>query len=58
MNNQHKKINKGKLPSNTNPIVLDGVSYISQADAARKLGVSIGTISNWVTGKFKRRPAS
>jgi hypothetical protein len=53
-----RRINKGRLPPNTNPIVLDGVSYISQADAARKLGVSIGTISNWVTGKFKRRPTS
>jgi group I intron endonuclease len=46
---------KGRLPINTNPIVLDGISYISQADAARKLGVSIGSISNWINGKFKRR---
>lgn len=46
---------KGKLPTNTNPIILDGISYVSQADAARKLGVSIGSISNWVRGKFKRR---
>ena len=46
---------KGKLPTNTNPITIDGISYISQADAARKLGVSIGSISNWVNGKFKRR---
>lgn len=45
----------GKLPTNTNAIVLDGVHYVSQAEAARKLGVSIGSISNWVRGKFKRR---
>jgi len=51
-------IRKGKLPANTNPIVLNGVSYISQADAARKLGVSIGSISNWVRGKFKQRPGT
>ena len=49
---------KGKLPSNTHPIVLDGITYTSQADAARKLGVSMGSISNWVRGKFKRRQAS
>ena len=49
---------KGRLPSNTNPIVLNGVSYISQADAARKLNVSIGTISNWVRGKIKQPRAS
>lgn len=49
------RINKGKLPINTNPIILNGISYVSQADAARKLGVSIGSISNWVRGKFKRR---
>jgi group I intron endonuclease len=52
------ELRKGKLPTNSNPIVLDGVSYVSQADAARKLGVSIGSISNWVRGKFKRRLAS
>lgn len=45
---------KGRMPSNTNPIVLNGVSYTSQADAARKLNVSIGTISNWVRGKIKQ----
>jgi group I intron endonuclease len=45
---------KGTLPTNSNPIVLNGVSYISQADAARKLNVSIGTISNWVNKKFKK----
>lgn len=49
---------KGKLPPNTNPIVFDGVTYASQADAARKLGVSMGSISNWINGKFKRRQAS
>ena len=49
---------KGRLPTNTNPIILNGVSYTSQADAARKLGVSIGSISNCVRGKFKRRLAS
>jgi group I intron endonuclease len=49
---------KGRLPSNTNPIVLNGVSYISQSDAARKLNVSIGTISNWVRGKIKQPQAS
>ena len=53
-----RNINKGRLPSNTNPIVLDGVFYVSQAEAAEKLGVSIGSISNWITGKFKRRRAS
>jgi group I intron endonuclease len=46
---------KGRLPSNTNPVTIDGIEYISQADAARKLGVSIGSISNWIRGKFKRR---
>lgn len=45
---------KGTLPTNSNPIVLNGVSYVSQADAARKLNVSIGTISNWVNKKFKK----
>ena len=45
---------KGTLPTNANPIVLNGVSYVSQADAARKLNVSIGTISNWVNKKFKK----
>lgn len=45
---------KGRLPANTNPVILNGVSYTSQADAARKLGVSIGSISNWVRGKVKR----
>lgn len=49
---------KGQLPANTNPIILNGISYISQADAARQLGVSIGTISNWVHKKFKPRRAS
>lgn len=46
---------KGKLPTNTNPVAIDGIEYISQAEAARKLGVSMGSISNWVRGKFKRR---
>lgn len=46
---------KGKLPTNTNPVTIDGIEYISQADAARKLGVSMGSISNWIRGKFKRR---
>jgi group I intron endonuclease len=45
---------KGTLPANANPIVLNGVSYVSQADAARKLHVSIGTISNWINKKFKK----
>jgi group I intron endonuclease len=47
---------KGKLPPNTNPIILNGVSYISQADASRKLNVSMGTVSNWIRGRFKPRP--
>ena len=46
---------KGKLPINTNPVIIDGISYKSQAEASRQLGVSGGTISNWVRGKFKRR---
>jgi group I intron endonuclease len=46
---------KGRLPINTNPITINGISYKSQAEASRKLGVSIGTISNWVRGKFKPR---
>lgn len=45
---------KGKLPINTNPIILNGISYSSQTDASKKLGVSIGTISNWVNKKFKK----
>jgi group I intron endonuclease len=49
---------KGKLPTNAHPIILDGISYVSQAAAARELNVSIGSISNWVRGKFKRRQAS
>lgn len=51
-------IHKGRLPSNIKPIILDGVSYISQSDASRRLKVSTGTIRNWITGKFKRRQTS
>lgn len=46
---------KGRLPVNTNPVTLRGVKYKSQAEAARQLSVSIGTISNWVRGKVKRQ---
>ena len=52
--NRLRQANIGKLPANTKPIVLNGISYKSQADAARKLNVSIGTISNWVNKKFKK----
>ena len=47
------EINKGVLPPNTNPITLNGIAYKSQHDAARQLGVSNGTISNWIRGKTK-----
>lgn len=36
---------RGTKPTNTNVISIDGVEYLSQADAAKALGVSIGTIS-------------
>jgi group I intron endonuclease len=41
-----RKANRGKLPVNTNRIEIDGVAYKSQAEAARQLGVSGGTITH------------
>lgn len=41
-----RKANRGKLPINTNRVEIDGVIYKSQAEAARKLGVSGGTITH------------
>lgn len=40
-----REANSGKLPINTNQISIDGVIYHSQAEAARQLGVSGGTIT-------------
>lgn len=37
---------KGRKPANTNQIEINGVLYLSQADAARALGVSQGTITH------------
>jgi group I intron endonuclease len=45
---------KGRLPSNTNSITINGQLFKSQAEAARQLNVSIGTISNWIRGKVKQ----
>lgn len=50
--------NKGKKPANSNPIVINNRSFLSQADAAREFNVSIGTISNWVTGKIIKKGIS
>lgn len=36
---------RGTKPTNTNVISIDGVEYLSQADAAKALGVSTGTIT-------------
>lgn len=44
---------KGRLPTNTRPIEINGRIFKSQADASRQLNVSVGTISNWVRGKVK-----
>lgn len=39
---------KGKRPANARRVVIDSVSYSTQSEAARLLGVSEGTISRWV----------
>lgn len=36
---------RGTKPTNSNVIIVDGVEYLSQADAAKALGVSVGTIN-------------
>lgn len=43
--------NKGKMPINTNRLEIDGVVYNSQAEAARFLGVSGGTITHRINSK-------
>lgn len=42
---------KGVLPPTCNEIEVDGVVYVSQAEAARQLGVSIGTITHRLRSK-------
>lgn len=43
--NKLREANLGKLPINTKKIEIDGVEYVSQAEAARILGVAGGTIT-------------
>lgn len=40
------ELRKGTLPPNTNEILIDGIRYTSQADAARSLGVSPALITH------------
>jgi group I intron endonuclease len=42
---------KGRLPTNTKRVIIDGIEYHSQAEAARQLNVSSGTITNWLRGR-------
>lgn len=44
----------GKKPTNTNRIEIDGITYQSQADAAKALGVAVGTITYRLKSNNKR----
>jgi len=48
--NKMRQKRMGILPANTLPVTINGVSYPSQAKAAKALGVSGGTITNWLRG--------
>lgn len=56
-NDTKKRIAEAKMglkPVNTNRIEIDGVTYLSQADAAKALGVSGGTITFRLKSNNKR----
>lgn len=44
-----------KKPKNCNRIKINGIDYDSQADAAKAFNVSMGTMSNWVSGKIIKK---
>lgn len=45
------------MGSSPKPVEIDGTMYPSHAAAARALGVGHTSISNWVSGKYRRGQA-
>lgn len=50
-----REAGKCNKPANSNSIIINDVIYESQSAAARAFNVSIGTMSNWTTGKIHKK---